>query len=238
MPKQKHKNLLNESVGLPEASLDNEIPIVTVGDGFVKFTPEENFASLTSRILARIIDLILVLFIFIILSGFASTFVLSFAPSKSKDYLLQKFSNNDISLDQAENLLSCNVEESDKDICNQTLPYLAWVNASNIILLMFIHLLYFSILSKLKYNTIGKKFLKIKVSSNARNNISWLQSFARECIWMFIFIFLAMSYFFPIFSNLVLIFFWVQIVSLIIILTKPTKTGVHDIIAQTIVIKN
>ncbi len=240
MLKRNLKKLFNKTSTLPEANLDHEIPIITVGNGFVGFKTEEplNYAHTYKRILARILDLCLVLFAFVILSGFVSTFVISFIPKDSQEFLISQFTRTDISLDQTEKLLNCDIEESQKSICNKTLPYIGWVNFYNILMLLTIHCIYFIILTKSKFNTLGKKLFKIKVLSLTQKPISWIQSVARETVWVMLFIFLAISYLNPSFGTFVAILSWLQTASLILILTRSTKMSVHDSIAQTIVLKN
>lgn len=232
--------LLNKASSLPEVNLDPNLPIITVGNAFMGFKKEDlpQFASVGKRLLARILDLAVVLSIFIVLSGFISTGIISTLPKNSQDFLIAQFSRTDISFDQTEKLLRCNVDESDKAICKETLPYLAWINFYNIITLLIIHAVYFIVLTKIKFNTVGKKVLKIKVSGITQISISWIQSIARESIWIVFYIFLAVSYLLPNYSTFVGILSWFQIANIVIILTRSNKMGLHDNIAQTIVLKN
>jgi len=240
MLKQKSKDFLNEASSLPKSRAEAEIPIITVGDPFLnskdnKSLDDLNYAGLAKRFLARIIDMALVLALFALLSGLVTSAVFNFIPKESATFLEKQLSQT-VSLEESSKLLMCDVSENDKDICNKTLPYLSWVNFSNIITLLVIHGLYFVVLTKLKFNTPGKKILKLKVKSSTNLPISWLQSVAREIIWISTYVFLALSYLWPSLGTLVLMLIWIQIGSFVLILTRSTKTGVHDIIAQSIVL--
>jgi uncharacterized RDD family membrane protein YckC len=241
MLKQKSKDFLNEASSLPKPQIEAEIPIITVGDPFLNTKdnkPVDNlkYAGLAKRFLARIIDMALVLALFALLSGFVTSAVFNFIPAESASFLEKQLSQSTVSLEESSKLLTCDVSENDKDICNKTLPYLNWVNFSNIITLLVIHSLFFVVLTKLKFNTPGKKLLKLKVKSSSNLPISWLQSIAREIIWISTYIFLALSYLWSSLGTLVLMMIWIQIGSFVLILTRSTKTGVHDIIAQSIVL--
>jgi RDD family len=240
MLKHRTNKLLNKASSLQEVNLDNEIPIITVGNGFVGLKKDDlpEYASVFKRFLAKAIDLFVILFIFIILSGFVSSFIISTIPKNSQDFLITQFNRTDISLEQTEKLLNCDVDSDKKNICKDTLPYLGWINFYNIITLLIIHVTYFIVLTKVKFNSIGRKILRIKVHSLNQKQISWVQSLARESIWILLYIFLAISYLFPNIATLVGILSWFQITNLIIILTRSNKMGVHDSIAQTIVLKN
>lgn len=240
MLKQKSKDFLNEASSLPKPQVEAEIPIITVGDPFLNSKdnkPVDNlkYAGLAKRFLARIIDMALVLALFALLSGLVTGAVFNFIPKESAAFLEKQLSQT-VSLEESSKLLTCDVAENDKDICNKTLPYLNWVNFSNIITLLVIHGLFFVVLTKLKFNTPGKKLLKLKVQSSSNLPISWLQSIAREIIWISTYIFLALSYLWPSLGTLVLMLIWIQVGSFVLILTRSTKTGVHDIIAQSIVL--
>lgn len=244
MLQQQFKVNLTKTTHLPDPNSEGHIPIITVGDAFVQFNSDDGqknklkYASFYKRFFARIIDFIFILGIFLFVSGFLSLAILANIPTDSRDFLNKEFARVNVSVERTEKLLSCEVEENDKAICQKTLPYLAWMNFYNIIALMVLHCLYFCILTKLKFNTLGKKVFKIRVQNNNKASITWLQSVARESVWILIYLFLATSYLYPNFGIILSILIWIQTASLVFILTSNTKTSVHDIIAQTIVLKN
>ncbi len=210
----------------------------------LKNDEETSYASLSSRILAKIIDLFIV---FLLTLSIAIPLNGIVAAVKVNDFriYINYISQNPISLiqarDQAINndnfLFSCkNTEDPEK--CKIALQYAKNQTAIVIGILIFVYILYFSLLTNSKIETtLGKFLLKIRVVSSNLGRPSLIQAITREVLMILIFVVTLFSVYYPSIRIVGEVLELLVFASIAKVVFSKDKTAIHDNLAYTKVIK-
>ncbi len=210
----------------------------------LKNDEETSYASLSSRILAKIIDLFIV---FLLTLSIAIPLNGIVAAVKVNDFriYINYISQNPISLiqsrDQAINndnfLFSCkNTEDLEK--CKIALQYAKNQTAIVIGILIFVYILYFSLLTNSKIETtLGKFLLKIRVVSSNLGRPSLIQAITREVLMILIFVVTLFSVYYPSIRIVGEVLELLVFASIAKVVFSKDKTAIHDNLAYTKVIK-
>lgn len=210
------------------------------------------YAPFYKRVLARLIDSVLFIFVWSIVFFLVVT-PLSNAlfPGQKESYdqfqnlYVQKLedysSRNGLNgyFEEIQRLTDCSTyEDVQNDICKNALEFtqLSTAISRAIIFILFSSYAVFSNASVWK-GTLGKIILGIQVTDDKGHRISIFQSLAREFLWIAQGLVWFATLWFP---NLILLYIMLVMlifISCVRIIFSPKKASLHDELAQTIVIE-
>ncbi len=206
---------------------------------------ETSYASLFSRVLAKIIDLFIV---FLLTLSIAIPVNAIIAVIKVDDFrvYVDYVSQSRIDLnhlreqtvDDDDFLFSCKTTE-EPEKCQIALQYAKNQTAIVIGILIFIYILYFGLLTNSKIRTtFGKYLLKIRVVSSNLKKPSLVQAITREVFIILIFVVTLFSIYYPNIRIIGGVLELMIFASLAKMVFSKDKTAIHDNLAYTKVIKN
>jgi len=201
-----------------------------------------NNVSLSKRVMAYLLDICLVYFFMILVTNIRfinPSYEKLMEVTNNYSEVLEKYENDEITEEKL-------FEENEEYVY-----YATKYNISTNVILVIVIILYFGLFQK--YNngqTLGKKIMKIKVTSINDKNISLGKYILRTLPMYFIFV----GSIIPLLINIILVyclditmfsfvntlvvylFFGLAIISYVMVNIRQDKRGLHDLISSTIVI--
>jgi uncharacterized RDD family membrane protein YckC len=210
---------------------------------------DQNLASLKTRVLARIVDSIIFLFVSFFIS-LCSFFVFTLVSSQSLQdintyqqevnllFIESLTQDPNTSNLNREKIRNCDLQNLDKDICNQITQQINFENVVSLTVVFFLSTTYFTLLPLTKLQgTFGKKLFKIKIVSLVENSkLTFVQTLTREIFWILYSFSSILAVYFSFFYSIQTLLLVVISTSTLQIIFNYKHLSIHDRLAETQVI--